>query len=91
MQLLLETCDKDRPSIRNNGLRYPMIMDIVRDLQLCILVDSVCGGHRYEVSGLSQMVHDNPYGLIPTRGAGQTNNEVHACIFPLPLGNAQRM
>jgi hypothetical protein len=45
----------------------------------------------YEMSGLSQTVHDNLYGVIPMRGAGQTNNEVHADIFPLPHGNAQRL
>jgi hypothetical protein len=44
-------CDKDEPSIRNNGLRYAMITNNVRDVQLCILVDSICGGHMYEVSG----------------------------------------
>jgi hypothetical protein len=43
------------------------------------------------VSRLSQAVHNDSYRVVPTRGARQTHNEVHADIFPLPLGNAQRL
>jgi hypothetical protein len=41
------------------------------------------------VGRLNQAVHDDPYRVIPTRGAGQTHNEVHAHVFLFPLGNAQ--
>jgi hypothetical protein len=53
--------------------------------------DPVCGGYRYKVSRLGLAVHSDPYQVVPTRGARQTHYEVHADIFQLPLGNAQRL
>ena len=42
-----------------------------------------------EMSNLGQSIHDDPYGVIPTRGVRQTHNEVHVDVFPFPLGNVQ--
>jgi hypothetical protein len=53
-----------------------------------MLSDSVCNGYGYEVSRLSQAVHDDPYRVISTRGERQTYNKVHADVFPFPLENA---
>jgi hypothetical protein len=41
------------------------------------------------VGGLSQAVHDDPYQVVPMRGASQSYNEVHTDVFPFPLGNTQ--
>jgi hypothetical protein len=41
------------------------------------------------MSRLSQAVHNEPYLVVPTRGAGQTHNEVNTDVFPFSLGNAQ--
>jgi hypothetical protein len=49
MQLLPKASNRDRSSVRNNDLRYAVIADDMRQIQLCILPDSVCGGYRYEV------------------------------------------
>jgi hypothetical protein len=46
-------------------------------------------GYGDEVGRLSQVIHDDPYRVILTRGAGQTHNEVHADVFSFPFGNAQ--
>jgi hypothetical protein len=43
------------------------------------------------MSRLGQTVHNDPYRVVPTRGASQTHDEVHADVFSLPLGNAQRL
>jgi hypothetical protein len=66
-----------------------MIEDNIWHVELSILSDPVCGGYEYKVGRLSQAVHDDPYQVVPTRGARQTHNEVHADVFPFPLGNAQ--
>jgi hypothetical protein len=52
-------------------------------------LNSVCHGYGYEVDWLSQAVHDDPYWVVPTRGARQTHDEVHADVLPFSLGNTQ--
>jgi hypothetical protein len=42
------------------------------------------------VGQFSQTVHDDPYRVVPTRGARQTHNKVHTDIFSFPLGNARK-
>jgi hypothetical protein len=41
------------------------------------------------VSQLGQVVHNDPYRVVATRGVRQTNDELHAYVFPLRVGNAQ--
>jgi hypothetical protein len=82
-------CHKDRPSVRDNGLWDIMIVDNVWHVEFGILSNPVCGGYRYSVSWLSQTIHNDPYRVVPTRGEGQTHNEVHEDVFPFPLENAQ--
>jgi hypothetical protein len=89
MQLLSKASNKDRPYVRDNCLRDAMIADNVGHIELGILSDPVCSGYEYEVDRLGQAVHDDPYRVVPTRGARQTHNEVHTDVFPFPLGNAQ--
>jgi hypothetical protein len=43
-----------------------MIADNMGYVDLGILSDPVCHGYGYEVSQLSQAVHDDPYRVIPT-------------------------
>jgi hypothetical protein len=50
LQLLPKVSNKDRSSIRDNGLRNTMIMNNVRHIELDILSDPVCGGYGYKVS-----------------------------------------
>jgi hypothetical protein len=61
--------DKDGSSVGDDGHQDAMIADYVRDVELDILFDPVCRGYKYEVGRLSQAVHDDPYRVIPTRGA----------------------
>jgi hypothetical protein len=61
----------------------------MQHVELSILSDHVRGGYGYKVGCLSQAVHDDPYRVVPTRGEGQTHDEVHTYVFPLPLGNSQ--
>jgi hypothetical protein len=60
-------------------------------VELGILSDPVGGGYKYKVSRLGHAVHNDPYRVVPMRGARQTHDEVYADVFPLPLGNAQRL
>jgi hypothetical protein len=73
----------------DDGFRNAMIADNVGHVELGILSNPVCSGYGYEVGRLSQAVHDDPYRVVPTRGARQTHNEVHTVVFPFPLGNSQ--
>jgi hypothetical protein len=66
-----------------------MIANNVWQVELGILSDPVCGGYGYKMSRLGQAIHNDPYWVVPTWGARQTHDEVHADVFPLPQGNAQ--
>jgi hypothetical protein len=68
-----------------------MIADNMWQVERGILSDPVCGGYVYKVSRLGQVVHNDPYQVVPMWGARQTHDEVHAYVFPLPLRNAQRL
>jgi hypothetical protein len=61
--------NEDRSSIGDNGLRDIVIVDNVGYVELNILSDPVRRGYGYEVARLCQAVHDDPYRVIPTRGA----------------------
>jgi hypothetical protein len=89
MQLLPKVSNKDRSSIRDDGLQDATIKDNVWHVELGILSDLVYSGYGYEVDRLSQAVHDDPYWVIPTRGAWKTHNEIHTDVFPFPLRSAQ--
>jgi hypothetical protein len=41
------------------------------------------------VGGLSQAIHNDPYRVVPTRCAGQTNNEVHTYVLSFLFEDAQ--
>jgi hypothetical protein len=43
-----------------------MIADNVGYVELDIPSDPVCSGYGYEVDRLSEMVHDDPYRVVPT-------------------------
>jgi hypothetical protein len=43
------------------------------------------------MGGPGQAIHNDPYRVVPMRGAGQTHNEVHTNVFPFPLRDAQRL
>jgi hypothetical protein len=49
MQLLPEMCNKDRSSVRDDGLWNTVIADNVCNIQLFILSDSISGANEYEV------------------------------------------
>ena len=56
---------------------------------LSILPGCISGVHRDKMSRLSEIVHNDPNGIIALRCAGQTQHKVHGDIFPFPNRNGQ--
>jgi hypothetical protein len=91
MQLPLEASDELGPSVRNDGLWYPMHIQDLRNIQLSILLRPIEGVYRNEMSILGKSIDDYPNGVKLLVGERQAHNEIHTDVFPFPGRNTQRL
>jgi hypothetical protein len=61
------------------------------NIQLSVLLNSVVGMHRDEMSRLGELIHDHPDEIKLTGRERQTYDEIHADVFPFSCRNIQRL
>jgi hypothetical protein len=79
--------DKLESSIRNDGVGHTMQTQDASNIQLSVLLGPVVGMDRNEVSRLSEPINDHLDGIILAGRERETDNEIHAAVFPFPCRN----
>jgi hypothetical protein len=63
----------------------------MNNVDFSILLNSILGMNRYEVSRFGESIHDHPNRIKLVGSQWQTHNEVHADVILLPIQNTQRL